>query len=113
VKKHTRIYLDGFQYDETDFIPCEISGGQAVDIHHIEARGAGGDPYSDKDRIENLMAITRELHIRYGDVPSKKAELFEIHRDRMLEAGVEFDEDYIEEKIKYYKVMHNNHIYWN
>ena len=29
-------------YDETDFIPCEVCGGQAIDIHHIEARGMGG-----------------------------------------------------------------------
>ena len=29
-------------YDETDFIPCEVCGAQAIDIHHIEARGMGG-----------------------------------------------------------------------
>ena len=29
-------------YDETDFIQCEICGDRAVDIHHISARQSGG-----------------------------------------------------------------------
>jgi hypothetical protein len=42
MKKHTKIYLNYFGYDTTDFIPCEVCGSQAVDIHHIECRGMGG-----------------------------------------------------------------------
>jgi hypothetical protein len=52
-------------YDESDFIPCEICKAKAVDIHHINARGMGGT--GTKDTIENLMALCRICHVRYGD----------------------------------------------
>jgi hypothetical protein len=52
-------------YDESDFIPCEICKAKAVDIHHINARGMGGT--GTKDVIENLMALCRTCHVRYGD----------------------------------------------
>ena len=35
-----------------------------MDIHHIERRGMGG---GEKDYIENLMAVCRSCHVRYGD----------------------------------------------
>jgi hypothetical protein len=47
MRKHTKIYLDHYGYDETDFIPCEICGAKAVDIHHIEAKGMGGSKTKD------------------------------------------------------------------
>lgn len=50
-----------------DFVPCEVCGSRAVDIHHIDARGAGGDQTGEKDTIENLMAVCRSCHIKYGD----------------------------------------------
>jgi hypothetical protein len=66
MQKHVRIYLDFFDYGETDFIPSEISpNNRASDIHHIRCRGMGGS--KDKDVIENLMALTREEHDKYGD----------------------------------------------
>lgn len=107
MKRHTKIYLEAFGYDTNDFIPCEISGGVAVDIHHIESRGMGGDPLGNKDRIENLMAVTREMHNTYGDKLSYMVELFDIHRNNMLSKGVTFDERYIEERISYYKILQN------
>ena len=60
MRKHTKIYLDFFGYGEQDFIPCEICGGRAVDIHHISPRGMGGS--HSKDSIENLMGICRKHH---------------------------------------------------
>ena len=102
MKKHTQIYLDAFGYDDTSFIPCEISGYKAVDIHHIEARGMGGDPKGDKDRIENLMAVTRKYHELYGDRPKYMAYLFKTHLMFMELSGVKFDRDWIEGKIKEY-----------
>lgn len=57
--------MNHFGYDTGDFIPCEISGERAVDIHHIQARGMGGSKKSDE--IENLMALTRDLHTELGD----------------------------------------------
>jgi 5-methylcytosine-specific restriction endonuclease McrA len=64
MKKHTKIYFEHYGYDISDFIPCEICGAKAVDIHHIDARGMGG---SNKDNINNLMALCRECHLYYGD----------------------------------------------
>ena len=40
-------------------------GKEAVDIHHIEPRQAGGSKL--KDTIENLMALCRKCHLKYGD----------------------------------------------
>jgi len=61
LKKHTKIYLNYFGYDETDFIGCEICGKLAVDIHHLIAKGMGGS--KTKDYIENLIALCREHHV--------------------------------------------------
>ena len=80
MKKHTKIYFKYFDYIGADFIPCEVCGSQAVDIHHIEARGMGG---SDKDAIENLMAVCRSCHIQYGDKKQYKDWLQEIHRNKI------------------------------
>ena len=65
MKKHTKIYLDYFEYGTDDYIPREVCRRKAVDIHHIVARGMGGG--KGKDEIENLMALCRECHIEYGD----------------------------------------------
>ncbi len=61
MQKHTKIYIESMGYSPVDFICCELTGQKAVDIHHIIGRGRGGS-----DRIENLMALTREKHDRYG-----------------------------------------------
>lgn len=68
-------------YDTSDFIPCEVCGGRAVDIHHIEARGMGGS--KEKDVIENLMALCRACHITYGDITEYKDYLKKIHKLRI------------------------------
>ena len=81
MKKHTKIYLQYFGYDTTDFIPCEVCGQQSVDIHHVEARGMGGSKI--KDVIENLMAVCRECHIKYGDKKQYKDFLKEIHESKI------------------------------
>lgn len=62
MQKHTKTYFKAYGYDESDFIPCEICGQTAVDTHHIKSRGRGG-----KDEPENLMALCRKDHIKYGD----------------------------------------------
>lgn len=65
MKKHTKIYMQHFGYGVDDFIPCEVCGKRAVDIHHIEARGMGGT--SKPDEISNLMALCRVCHVEFGD----------------------------------------------
>jgi len=82
MQKHTKIYLDYFEYTISDIIPCEICGCVAVDIHHIEARGMGGK--KSKDVIENLQALCRKCHIEYGDKKQHKEFLNEIHKKWVL-----------------------------
>ena len=77
MKKHTKIYLDYFGYDTSDFIPCEICQAKAVDIHHIDCRGMGGS--KDKDTIENLQALCRKCHIKFGDNKQHIEMLKDIH----------------------------------
>lgn len=83
MKRHTKIYLDHFGYGIEDFIPCECCNSRAVDIHHIEARGMGGDPQGNKDDIINLQALCRPCHIQYGDVPIYKQMLKDIHEKKL------------------------------
>lgn len=77
MKKHVKLYLDFFEYTTADFIPCEVCGTKAVDINHIECRGMGGS--KDKDYIENLQALCRICHIKYGDNKKYKDFLVETH----------------------------------
>lgn len=60
MKKYIRIYLECMGFDATDFIPCEVCGKKAVDIHHIIPRGMGGSKH--RDTCENLIALCREHH---------------------------------------------------
>ena len=57
MQKYIKTYCDYFGYVEDEYIPSEVSGEWAVDIHHIVFRSRGG-----KDNIENLIALTREEH---------------------------------------------------
>ena len=84
LKAHTRIYLKHFGYDVSDFIPCEVCGCRAVDIHHIEPRGMGGSKKA--DTIDNLMALCRECHIEYGDKKQHKFRLHICHQLKLSEA---------------------------
>lgn len=79
--------MDAMGYDVSDFIPCEYCQmDQAVDIHHIEARGMGGT--KKRDTIENLMALCRTCHFVVGDIKEVKPYLKEIHALRMKERGL-------------------------
>lgn len=81
MKKHTKLYLDYFGYDISSFIPCEVCGYEAKDLHHIECRGMGGT--KKEDTIENIMALCRECHIRFGDITEAKDYLKKIHQLRI------------------------------
>lgn len=54
---YKQTYLDFFGYCEQDFVPSELSGKEAHDIHHIIYRSKKKD-----DSIDNLIALTREEH---------------------------------------------------
>ena len=84
MQKHTKIYLRHFKYDVSDFVPCEVCGCRAVDIHHIEPRGMGGSKKA--DTIDNLMALCRECHENLGDKKQHKFRLHLIHQLKLSEA---------------------------
>lgn len=87
MKKHTKIYFDYFGYDESSFIPCEVCRKKAVDIHHIESRKMGhSKEHSDKDTIDNLMAVCRSCHEKYGDKKQYKEFLINLH-DKYLDSN--------------------------
>ena len=80
-------------YDETDFMNCEITLRKGIDIHHIVNR---------ENRIENLMLLTREKHVEFGEIKSKMCYLLEVHRDFLDLNGVKFDNNWFEEQINKY-----------
>lgn len=77
MRNHTKVYMSHFGYALDDFIPCEVCGNKAVDLHHIFCRGMGGS--KDKDNIENLQALCRSCHIEYGDKKEHLEFLQNIH----------------------------------
>ena len=82
MKKYIKIYFDYFDIDYdpvSGWHDCksEISGLPSTDLHHIVRRGIGGS--QGKDTIENLMALTREEHEKYGDKSQYIEWLQEIH----------------------------------
>jgi len=98
---YVAIYMAAFGYGDADFIPSELSGEPSVDLHHVICRGAGGT--KKEDRVENLIALTRAEHEKYGDKKHCMSFLFERHRDFMLLSGVKFDMNWIEEQITKWK----------
>lgn len=73
---HKKGYLDFFYpgWGEDDFIPCEMCGRRACDIHHIFARGMGGDPQKKRETPDNWMALCRPCHDKAEDTPTKSEE---------------------------------------
>jgi 5-methylcytosine-specific restriction endonuclease McrA len=67
-----------------DFIHCEVCNSKAVDIHHIECRGMGGS--NEKDKIENLQALCRSCHIKYGDNKEYKEMLNSLHKLKLVKS---------------------------
>ena len=101
MQEHTKIYLKGCGYTDTCFVSSEISNQRAVDTHHIISRGRGGD-----NRLENLMALTREEHLTFGDKNQYMVFLLNIHRAFLKNRGVKFNNDWFEDKIKHYNTTH-------
>ena len=61
MKTHTKVYMQFFDYGEQDFIPCEMCGSRATDIHHIERRTRNKVT---NDFVENLVGLCRDCHIK-------------------------------------------------
>ena len=82
MRKHTKIYIDACGFTDTDFMPSEISGAKGVDIHHIVTR---------ENRIENLMLLTREEHVKYGEIKDKMFFLLMKHMEYLDNIGVNYN----------------------
>ncbi len=96
---YKKVYFDYFGYKQGDFVPSELSGEAASDIHHIHRRGMGGD--KTKPRIENLIALTREEHTEYGDLKHYKAFLYKKHLDFLFEANFKTNFEFEDGCMKY------------
>ena len=88
MKNHTKIYLEYFNYGQEDFIPCEVCGRKAVDIHHIKARGMGGSKH--RDNVENLMALDMDCHERLGDKKKYMDFLIDTHMEFLSRKSSKF-----------------------
>ena len=62
MQKHTKVYMQFFDYGEQDFVMCEMCmQDRAVDIHHLTKQSKFGNK-KEKDYIENLMGLCRDCH---------------------------------------------------
>lgn len=80
MQSYTKIYLDHFDYCIDDFIPCECCQGRATEIHHIHNRSHRRDLLND---INNIMAICRICHTKYGDKKQFVDFLQDIHNKKL------------------------------
>lgn len=87
---HKQIYCDFFGLEPGDWIECEVTGGTAVEIHHIFNKQMGGKQFFhyegvryDIDAIENLIAVAREPHDDAHDELYTKEQLWSLHAKRM------------------------------
>lgn len=81
MQNHTKVYLEHFGYSGYEFIPCEVCGNKAVDIHHIMPRSKFGSKTKHiQDAIENLIGLCRECHDKAHNETFSKDYLKEIHQ---------------------------------
>lgn len=85
MKPYTKTYLQYFGYSGADFIPCEVCGSEAVDIHHLTPRSLRKDLIN---KIDNLMALCRSCHDRAGMDREFNDLLRDIHRKKLLQSGL-------------------------
>jgi hypothetical protein len=84
MKKHVKIYMDASGYDQEEFIPCEVCGYPATDIHHIKRRGMGGSKKADE--IGNLMALCRLCHAKAHAYPKLQKPILQRVHDAVVES---------------------------
>lgn len=94
---HREKYKRAFNVHD-DKIYCESCQRYGeFDVHHIQARGMGGDPNGKRDIIENLMGLCRKCHNFWEHKTKMRFHLYEKHRQELDEHGVEFDEELMEQ----------------
>ena len=83
MQKHTKIYMDYFDYSGFEYMPCEICTKPANQVHHIKYRSRGG-----KDEIKNLMGLCFECHTSAHSEFYSESMLRAIHLKFMERGGV-------------------------
>lgn len=89
--------MDALGLKPGEYVGSEISGLPCVDIHHIISRGMGGT--KTPDRIEILMALTREEHAKFGDKEQYMIFLLSKHSDFLNAYGVKYDRKFMADLI--------------
>ena len=78
MKPHTKEYFK--HHDPFNYLPCEVCGQKAVDIHHIEPKGMGGSKM--KDYYDNLIGLCRDCHEKAHANKITKQQLKQIVNER-------------------------------
>ncbi len=65
--EHTNNYYKHFGFVKGDFVPCEVCGCEAEEIHHIVPRSSFGSKSKGigprcQDHITNIMAVCKKHH---------------------------------------------------
>ncbi len=81
MKPYTKIYFKYFGFDESSFVPCEVCGAKAVDIHHIRPKSLAK---SLENNITNLIALCRFHHDLAHSSQQFSQTLDLIHRKNLL-----------------------------
>lgn len=80
MQKHTVVYFLYFSYDISSFVPCELCGKQAVDVHHIIKRSKFGKKRKhEQDLIGNLIGLCRNHHDQAEANTLSREYLTEVH----------------------------------
>ena len=90
MKAYTKTYFRYFGFDESDFVPCEICGSKATEIHHLEPKSIAK---AKVNLIDNLIAVCRTCHDLCGGLRSFNDQAKLIHRKKLL--GVKTDHETI------------------
>ena len=96
MKKHTEVYYNahGYPLHADTYVPSELGSGRAQDIHHLVTR---------EDRIENLMAVSREEHEAIGEKKHLTYFLLLIHKMHLDRNNIPYDINYfVKQMPRYY-----------
>jgi hypothetical protein len=98
MKLHTKIYLTAFGFDlsdQTQYVRSELSNQRGVDIHHIVDR---------ENRIENLMMLTRQEHLKYGEIKEAMFFLLDTHKDYLDAHSIPYNSEWFEKQMTKYEL---------
>ncbi len=84
MKPYIKAYLGAAGLSEGEFVPCEVCGMEAKDIHHITRRGMGGSKKADE--IGNLMALCRLCHSKAHAFPRQQKPILQKIHDAVVES---------------------------